>query len=352
MPYFDRGRWRSDIQINGRRFSRSFVTKKEAIAWASEKRNQSTRGSDDMVLAELMVKYLDYCELQFMPETYKLKKNVMGRLLDGVNCKIPVSRVTRAMIYEHLKAQMEKRSPAVVNEDRKHINAMYNWARYIYDIQNNPVAGIKKFKAEPKDLYTPPEEDVLKVLALAEGEGKVFLYCYLLTGAREQEINRLRWKDVDFDQGRICLWSRKTKSRELEAQWIDMAPVLASSLLWWKNNRPMKDLDHVFINDQRNSRSYGKPYRIRAKLLRNLCRRAGVTPFGFHSMRRYVGSILAKEGVPMQVIQGVLRHKTLAHTERYVRGLGIDMTKAVQQLEDRLAGESTTKVPTKLRLVK
>ena len=68
-------------------------------------------------------------------------------------------------------------------------------------------------------------------------------------------------------------------------------------------------------------------------------------------MRRYVGSILAKEGVPMQVIQGVLRHKTLAHTERYVRGLGIDMSKAVQQLEDRLAGESPTKVPTKLRLV-
>ncbi len=351
MPYKDRGRWRSDIRSNGTRQSRSFLTKREALEWEGEQRKLSARALPDMALSELVVKYLDYCQLQFMPETYTLKKGVLNRLLASVDGSTPASRLTRGKMYEHMTVIAEQYRPAKANEDRKHLNAMFNWARYIYDIQANPIAGIKKFKAEGKELYTPPEEDVLKVISIAEGEARVFLDCYLLTGAREQEINRLRWRDIDFEQGRICLWSRKTKSRDLEAQWIDLAARLADSLKWWKTNCQHTS-EHVFVNSQEYSKSFGLPYKNRNKLLSTLCKRAGVKPFGFHAMRRYVGSILAKDGVPIKTIQEVLRHKQLAHTERYVRGLGTDMSNAMERLQERMTPKSPSPEPIKLRLVR
>ena len=351
MPYKDRGRWRCDIRINGKRTSRSFLTKKEAVEWEHEKQKSSNKDSSDMTLGDLIVKYLDHCKLQFMPATYSLKTGICFRLLNSFDSKTLVTSINRSQMYEYLSNQAQIRTSSKSNEDRKHLNAMFNWALYIYNIKDNPVQGIKKFKAEGKELYTPPEADVLKVLKVAEGEAKVFINCYLLTGAREQEINRLRWQDIDFEQGRICLRSRKTKSRLLEDQWIDLAPMLAESLKWWKNNRQYES-DYVFVNDQKKSKSYGQPYKNRNKTLRTLCRKAGVKLFGFHAMRRYVGSILAKDGVPIQVIQGVLRHKQLAHTERYVRGLGIDLSNAMDRLQNRMSPQkSPTQTPTRLKIV-
>lgn len=331
--------------------SRSFPTRKEALEYESLLRKQSQKDCTDMALSELAIKYLDYCQLQFMPATYTLKRGIMARLLEGVDGSTQVTRITRAIMYEHLVDQANTRAPSQANEDRKHINAMFNWAKGTYDLQYNPVGGIKPFKAEKKDLYTPPEEDVLKVIGVAEGEAKVWLDCYLFTGAREQEVNRLQWEHVDFDQGRLGLLSRKTRSRILELQWIDLAPMLAESLLWWKANKN-HDSELVFVNTQKGSKYRGNRYKNRVKLLKGLCKKAGVKEFTFHPMRRFVGSILAKKGVPMRVIQGILRHESLANTEKYVRGLGIDMSSAIRTLEQSMAPEAPTQVPTQLRLVK
>lgn len=41
--------------------------------------------------------------------------------------------------------------------------------------------------------------------------------------------------------------------------------------------------------------------------------------FGCHAIRHLTASILAQADVPMVVIQGILRHKKLSTTERYVR---------------------------------
>jgi len=73
--------------------------------------------------------------------------------------------------------------------------------------------------------------------------------------------------------------------------------------------------------------------------------------FGFNSMRSYVGSILAKSGVSMKVIQRILHHKSLAHTEKNVRGLGVDMSSTISTIEQSIVLDAPTQAPTQLRLV-
>jgi len=65
----------------------------------------------------------------------------------------------------------------------------------------------------------------------------------------------------------------------------------------------------------------GKPYLEYRSFPRALCLLAGVTPFGCHAIRHLTASILAKHNTPMVQMQEILRHRKLATTERYVRGL-------------------------------
>ena len=72
---------------------------------------------------------------------------------------------------------------------------------------------------------------------------------------------------------------------------------------------------------QPSGRCEGKPYGENRGFPQKLCERAGVKPFGCHAIRHLTASILANNNVPMIAIQQILRHKKLAPTERYVRGM-------------------------------
>ncbi len=68
--------------------------------------------------------------------------------------------------------------------------------------------------------------------------------------------------------------------------------------------------------------------------MKRLCASAGVRPFGLHAIRHLTASILANEGVPVIVIQGILRHKKSNTTQRYLHGLS-EMKTALQTLSKR-----------------
>ncbi len=75
--------------------------------------------------------------------------------------------------------------------------------------------------------------------------------------------------------------------------------------------------------------------------MEGLCKRAGVRHFGFHAIRHLTASILAQAGTPSITIQGILRHKKITTTEKYLHRL-TDLRPALQVLK---GGEKTVKKP-------
>jgi integrase len=102
-------------------------------------------------------------------------------------------------------------------------------------------------------------------------------------------------------------------------------------VLWglWKNR---KDGEWVFFNPLTSNR-----YINRFKLMRSICRRAGVPQFGYHTIRHFVASYLVdKKKVSLPVISRLLRHKNLQTTEWYLQAIDPRFRDTMRLLEGDL----------------
>jgi integrase len=163
----------------------------------------------------------------------------------------------------------------------------------------------------------------------AEGEDRQLIQILVHTLARIDEILRLTWEDVNFEQRWIRLWTRKRQDGTLESDELhmnrDLYQVLKS--LWHKRTRGT----FVFINPRTGIR-----YLRRPKLMRKLCRIAGIPHYGFHGLRRGVATLLQdKEKVGTKTVSGLLRHKRVSTTEQYLFVMPADQVAALKKLEGK-----------------
>jgi integrase len=172
------------------------------------------------------------------------------------------------------------------------------------------------------------------------------LLAYLQLAARRSEFFRFRWEDVAFAKDEIRLTTRKRMGGSLEE---DRLPVLDELHVALLNHKQISKGGWVFPDPET-----GGPYLYRQHWMKRLCARAGVPPFGLHAIRHLTARILADEGVPVIVIQAILRHKNSNTTQRYLHRLSELKTAltALSQRKSRLAEPSpSAKRQTKLRMV-
>jgi integrase len=346
----DRGTWEGQVRWRGRKYRAQFPSRRAAADWESQKRREleeqeKTPKPIGMDFLTFSNKYLDYAEMHFTRKVFKEKKALTKRLIARWG-NPGVDEITTAMLNEYLAEQAQKRSPNAHNKDRKNLLAMWNFGRDILDLPSNPVARIKKLPHDREPQYTPPTLDILKVLAAAEPDEKVFLQAYLHTGARRSEIFRWTWiEDVNFERREIRLGTRKTRDGSMQYDWLPMNDELYESLWWWWNRRPIKDSPYVFPSTRKAPGShYGGQYVERRWFLKTLCKRAKVKYFGFHALRRYVASVLADtHKVSAKTIQRVLRHRKLETTERYIHNINRDLAAIMNMLAEKSPPSEPTK---------
>jgi len=231
--------------------------------------------------------------------------------------------LTKAVALKHLSAVADAKGPKVANEARKHLGAAWSWGvDFVEGFPQilPPFRQVKRFPVENGQRYVPPEEDVVKVIREARGQDLVLLLTLYYTGARKGEVFRLTWADVNLDERKIRLTDNKAHTGQTRVRWLDIHPELAKALSWWKEARPCK-VDNVFMQDHCLS-AMGQPYRERKGLMRTLCRRADVKPFGFHAIRHKSAAItFASKGLTAaQILMG---HSRATTTDTYVRSAGL-----------------------------
>lgn len=322
MPYKDKssGKYRATKMIDGRRRTKLFKTKAEAKKWEAKQTEtrwaEERRNSASPSLLEWSVRYLEFSAERHTEKTYRGEKvPAFNRLFEVVDPHRPVTKLTVADCLTMLKKQSRERSGHAANKVRKNLAAAWAWGtKYLGMPKENPFAAVDRFPSQQKARYVPPERDFWKVYDVACEDDKVLLLAFLHTGARRNELLTLKWEDVDLDNGKVRLWTRKRKGGSLEYDCIPLTRRLSAALADLGKRRGG---EYVF------GREDGAPWIARQRLVPRLCVKAGVPRFTYHSIRHLTASMLAQEGVDIPTIQAILRHKNSMTTTIYIRRLGI-----------------------------
>ncbi|MDR3357678.1 MAG: site-specific integrase [Desulfovibrio sp.] len=227
------------------------------------------------------------------------------------------------------------------NYARKDLSAAWEWGKRFYGLPRiNPFHEVEKFPVDEKPRYVPPESDFWKVYDMADDNDKVLLLFLLHTGARCGEAFRLRWEDIDLQEQKVRLGTRKRAGGGMEYDWIPLTSELQAALAEHKSRT--KSL-YVF-----NSQVTGQHFVRRGTFMKALCATAGVKHFGYHAIRHLSATILAYAGLDIPTVQAVLRHKNPNTTAHYIKSLGIQPDKLDSVFSKRRASKV---VPFKARAV-
>jgi integrase len=284
---------------------------------------------------QLLEKRLEYVKAYHTQAYFKMnlcysKKWV--KTLGPLKC----DEISKNMIQEYLIKRKKETSAFSANKDLKCLRATFNWAIQNDHITNDPTRHIAFFPVEINVKYIPPVEDVYKILLMADSETQDYLYAIKETMARSNEINNLKWEDVNFENQTITLFTRKKKGGHKTPGIIPMTSTLYNILSRRYNKRDKRN-SWIFVNPLTKSH-----FNCRRKSLKTLCKKAGVKYFTLHALRHLGASMLDNAGVRIGTIQKLLRHENRKTTEHYIQSIGESEREAIRILE-----ESHTKSHTK-----
>jgi len=168
---------------------------------------------------------------------------------------------------------------------------------------------------------------MLRILAAANPDDMPLLIIPIHTAARIDELLRLKWQDVNFEQRTVTLWTRKKKDGNWKPRYVPINNDLYRALwpLWVRREQE----EWVLYNRKEDNR-----YNRRPKLMSSICKRAGVNHYGFHSIRHFTATHLHDEKkVATGVIGGILGHESKQTTEVYLHSIDGAAVDAMSRLD-------------------
>ena len=168
-----------------------------------------------------------------------------------------------------------------------------------------------KVKYTEKIIRAYRDDELQKLFAAADSEQHLLFSFFLVTGAREQEVQFATWGDVDLEDGIFTVRDHPEfgfvpKDREMRE-----IPLSAELVKRLKARGRTGNL--IFTKN-------GKPNGHMLRTLKSLARVAGVDPriCGLHVFRKTFATRLHRAGVDARSIQRLLGHGDLATTLAYL----------------------------------
>ena len=328
--------WRYEFQFRGKRYTGSgFRSHREAEVGRDERQRavrkvwkQTPQG---MALRQAASLYLDYAERRFVRQTYLYKRGVLQGLANHLG-DVPLDEVQPQDIHVYLSTRPTNHN---YNVHRKELLAFWNYyIRRLKIASVNPVAEIDRMPEQRAERIVPTTEEVRRLLDIAgaycHGREKPLLLTVIHTMGRIDEVLRLKWTDVDFERSTVQLWTQKSMSG-MRADPLPMNQELYAVLreVYSRIQPHSEGKANGFILQNHKTRNR---FVSRPKLMKALCKKAGIRHFGFHALRHWAATFLADQGVARKTLSSLLRHRSLATTEIYLHRIEESQREAMDRL--------------------
>jgi integrase len=233
---------------------------------------------------------------------------------------------------ERLKARLSEakargrggtRTPASVNRYLQDLRAAYNLARRNGKVEHNPAGDVRLLRENNKRTRELTAEEETKLLTALEprrrgADLRPLVRLILETGVRLGEVCALRWSDVDWTGGFATL--QHTKAGEKQH-----VPLSAEALAILRGLGPGNG--HIFGGRDGKSWTTNLVGCTFAKAVR----RAGIPDLRAHDLRHTFACRRLRAGVDLYTVSKLLRHASVAMSERYVHLTRGDLKAAVER---------------------
>jgi site-specific recombinase XerD len=166
---------------------------------------------------------------------------------------------------------------------------------------------------EPSDLERVVEASKPTSEQGARDRAVVLLLARL--GLRSGDVAGLRMRDIDWPRGRLQVAGKGRRQA-----WMPLSQEVGDALLQYLESfRPRVNDDHVFITVQAPRRAISS--QNCKHIADRAVRRAGVTApvRGAHILRHSAATSMLAQGLPLEAIGAVLRHRSTRTTEHYAK---------------------------------
>jgi len=191
------------------------------------------------------------------------------------------------------------------------IRLMFNKATEWGWSKPNPAYAVKRFKEHSRERFLSSQEMKAFLAALAKEPCETvrdYLYISLFTGARKNNVQAMRWQEIDFDSTQWTIPLTKNGKQHI-------VPLVEPAVDILKCRKLKTNSEWVFPSAKSKSGHLENPTPIWNKVLN----RAGITNLRLHDLRRTLGSWQAALGANSYIIGKSLGHSSQHATAIYAR---------------------------------
>jgi len=231
--------------------------------------------------------------------------------------------VSKAIVSDYSRHLADTFSNTTHNKNISFLRLLY---KTLVEGEKNP---FDRIRMKPKDSVSHEaltQEQLQKILSIAEGELNTFLLVGIYTSLRRKDACLLKWDSIDLDRGVITVTPSKTASRSGKIVSIPIHPALKTRLatLFHKSEYVMPRMafwyEHNPAHISRRIRDLFEAAGIKTRLEVDNpkgAKRNNKSLYSFHSLRFTMGQQLIDNGYTLDAIAQVLGHTNTTMSKHY-----------------------------------
>ena len=225
----------------------------------------------------------------------------------------PIEQITIDDIryYIAVRSMQDKVTKATQDNELRILKSFFGWASANGVTSGDPARGIKCIKAEKrvKKPFTPEEQELLRIACQGNIRTTAVLEVMLSTGCRVSEVAGMNRTDINDDE--IVVFGKGQKERRV---FLNARAKVALGL--YLKSRDDNN-EAMFVSEDR-------PYnRLSIHTLEDMVRGlgvcAGVKEVHPHKFRRTAATTALRRGMPIEQVQQMLGHESIATTLIYAK---------------------------------
>lgn len=301
----------------------------------------------------------DVAAHRLAPRTIERYRGIVAKHIVPSIGKVPLTKLNGQHIARLYAQKADELAPASIRYLHAVLHQALDQAVTWRMILVNPAGGVKAPRKPRVTIQPLNAAEARALLEAAAADPLLALYVAALhTGMRLGELLGLTWDAIDWSRGIIevrgTLQRKGSNDYRLEPtktagsrRTVPMSATLAEALRQHKAREAERMLKMGYGRDEMTwvfTDRWGEPIywaRVTERLLRPLCRAAGIREIRFHDLRHTAASLMLSNGVPVHVVSAILGHTSPTTTlSVYAHLIPGDKDTAIGVLDRAIAGVS------------